>query len=150
MKYGGLLPVWAAVELLDWGSLTMLYGFSPRTVQDTVAHAYGLTAPQLESWLKSLNIVRNVCAHHGRLFNRVFALAPKLPVPGRFPDLDRSGPFTRAFGQLTMIQHMLTVQGIGHPRLLPAVLRGYPSVRLLPISHVGAPSNWAEIPLWAR
>ena len=78
-KYGGVLPVWAAVEVLDWGGLVRLFGFSPRTVQDDVAAAFGLRAPQLESWLKSLNIVRNVCAHHGRLFNRAFALMPKLP-----------------------------------------------------------------------
>jgi abortive infection bacteriophage resistance protein len=68
-KYGGRLPVWAAVELLDWGGLTFLYGFAPRSVQDEVASACGLTGPQLTSWLKSLNLLRNTCAHHGRLFN---------------------------------------------------------------------------------
>lgn len=32
-KYGGRLPVRAATELMDWGSLTYLYGFSSRGVQ---------------------------------------------------------------------------------------------------------------------
>ncbi|WP_336885566.1 Abi family protein [Arthrobacter sp. FW306-07-I] len=67
-KYGGTLPVWAAVEILDWGALTYLYGFSPRQIQDDIADTFGLTAPQLESWMKSLNVLRNICAHHGRLF----------------------------------------------------------------------------------
>lgn len=66
-KYGGNLPVWAATEIMDWGSLTYLYELSPRSVQNTISSQCGLNAPQLRSWLKALNIVRNICAHHGRL-----------------------------------------------------------------------------------
>jgi abortive infection bacteriophage resistance protein len=148
-NYAGTLPVWAAVELLDWGGLTRLFGFAPRGAQDRVAANFGLTAPQMESWLKSLNIVRNVAAHHGRLFNRVFAIAPKLPSPGKFPDLDAGGPFTRTFGQLSMIQHMLKAQAIGNRRLLPAVIHSYPDVPTLPIRHLGAPGNWSQSQLWS-
>ena len=141
-------PVWAAVEVLDWGGLTRLYGFSPRNVQNRVANAYGLSAPQLESWLKSLNVVRNVCAHHGRLFNRVFALMPKLPAVGRYPELDEAGPFTRTFGQLSLIQFMLREQGT-RATMLPAVLRSFPAVRAVPLSHLGAPGDWSDLPLWS-
>lgn len=146
-KYGGEMPVWAAVEVLDWGGLTKLYGFSPRAVQDDVAAQFNLRAPQLESWLKSLNIVRNVCAHHGRLFNRVFALAPKLPTPGRFPDLDQAASFTRTFGQLTMIQFLLDSQGLRRT-LLPSVMRAFPQVTSVPVSHTGAPNGWDSSALW--
>jgi abortive infection bacteriophage resistance protein len=147
-QYGSRLPTWAAVEILDWGGLTRLFGFSPRSVQDEVADAFGLRAPQLESWLKSLNIVRNVCAHHGRLFNRVFAITPKLPRPGTSSDLDSTAPFTRTFGQLTLIQHLLDARGL--PRTgLPAVLRSYPAVQRVPIAHTGAPADWASSSLWS-
>lgn len=147
LKYDGEMPVWAAVEVLDWGGLTKLYGFSPRAVQDEVAAAVSLRAPQLESWLKSLNIVRNVCAHHGRLFNRVFVLAPKLPAPGVFPDLDHAASFTRAFGQLTMIQFLLARLGLRHT-LLPSVMKSYPEVKVVPRSHTGAPDDWQNSALW--
>lgn len=146
-KYGGEMPVWAAVEVLDWGGLTKLFGFSPRTVQDDVAAQFNLRAPQLESWLKSLNIVRNVCAHHGRLFNRVFALAPKLPTPGTFPDLDHAASFTRSFGHLTMIQFLLDSQGMRRT-LLPSVMRAFPVVKIVPPSHTGAPDDWDASALW--
>lgn len=149
-KYAGTLPVWAATEILDWGALTYLYGFSPRRIQDSVADVFGISAPQFESWMKSLNVVRNICAHHGRLFNKVYAIKPKLPVAGKFLGLDRArDEVNRTFGQLSLIQHMLVHQGIGRPRLLPAVLRAYPDVHLLPISHTGAPKDWAASPLWS-
>lgn len=149
VKYDSILPVWAAVEVLDWGSLTRLFGFSPRPVQDDVADRFGLTAPQLESWLKSLNILRNVCAHHGRLFNRVFALAPKLPPVGRYPDLDRCGPFTRTFGQLSMVQYLLTTQNIGRPKVLPSILNAFPEVPGVRLNATGTPDDWKQNPLWS-
>ncbi|MGL4177247.1 MAG: Abi family protein [Dermatophilaceae bacterium] len=146
--YAGVLPVWVAVEILHWGGLVRLYGFSPRPVQDGVAGAFGLRAPQLESWMKSLNVVRNVCAHHGRLFNRVYALMPKLPPIGEYPELDLSGAFTRTFGQLTLAQFLLRRSG-ERTALLPAVLRSYPSIAAIPITHLGAPVDWAERDLWS-
>ncbi|AND17981.1 CAAX protease [Rathayibacter tritici] len=146
-EYAGSLPTWAAVEIFDWGAMTRLFGFSPRHVQDVIAGLYGLSAPQLESWLRSLGIVRNICAHHGRLFNRVLP-APRLPSPGLHPALDTAGPFTRTFGQLSLIQQILKHRKVGNPRVLPSVLRAYPSVQLVPISHTGAPSNWSDSLLW--
>ena len=147
-KYNGTLPVWAAVEVLDWGGLTRLYGFSPRGVQDRVASAFGLTSPQFESWMKSLNIIRNICGHHGRLFNRVFAITPKLPAVGRYPDLDSAGPFSRTFGQLTMIQFMLDAQDIGRKSVLPTLLRAFPAAQGVSLKDVGVPDGWENSSLW--
>lgn len=150
-KYGGKLPVWAAVELMDWGTLTYLYGFSPRSVQDAVAAACGLRAPQLTSWLKALNVVRNTCAHHGRLFNRVHAITPRLPRVGMHPDLDAVTPdWNRTFGQLTLVQFLSDRLGVGNRKLLPAVVRTFPQVRLVPVTHMGAPQGWNHASrLWA-
>ena len=150
-RYGGRLPVWAAVELLDWGSLTYLYGFAPRGVQDRVAEVCGLNGPQLASWLKALNLVRNTCAHHGRLFNRVHTISPKLPAFGRHPDLDAAATeWTRTFGQLTLLQFLVNRFQAGRRTLLPAVLKSFPSVQAVPITHMGATSDWqGKSSLWS-
>ncbi|WP_267911299.1 Abi family protein [Corynebacterium macginleyi] len=36
-KYGGTLPIWAAVEIMDWGMLSYLYGMSPNIVRKRIA-----------------------------------------------------------------------------------------------------------------
>lgn len=36
-KYSGQLPIWAAVEIIDWGSLSYLYQLAPIDVRDTIA-----------------------------------------------------------------------------------------------------------------
>lgn len=142
-KYGGNLPVWAATEIMDWGSLTYLYELSPRSVQNTISGQCDLTAPQLRSWLKALNIVRNICAHHGRLFNRVYAISPKLPAQGTHTDLDCiNTEWTRTFGQLTLVQFLLDRFAVGNKKLLPTVVQSFPEVQIVPISHMGAPDNW--------
>ena len=142
-KYGGKLPVWAATEIMDWGSLTYLYEFSPRSVQDAISSRCGLNAPQLHSWLKALNIVRNICAHHGRLFNRVHAISPKLPAQGTHTDLDCiNTDWKRTFGQLTLVQLLLDRLNVGNKKLLPTVVQSFPEVQIVPISHMGAPDNW--------
>lgn len=51
MKYGGRLPVWAAVEIIDWGSLMHLYNFAPAGVREDVADSCGFSPSQLASWL---------------------------------------------------------------------------------------------------
>ena len=146
----GTLPVWAAVEVLDWGRLTHLFGMSPLAARDSVAHDMRLSAPQLESWMKSLNILRNYSAHHGRVFNRVFALTPKLPKGDDHPELSDIAPsMNRAFGQLSIVQYLLKTLRAGNPQVLPAVLRSFPDVEIVPISHTGAPSRWALSPLWS-
>lgn len=100
--------------------------------------------------MKALNIVRNMCAHHGRLFNRVHALTPKLPSPGIHPDLDAvATDWSRTFGQLTLIQFLLDRFDLGRTTLLPAVMRSYPAVRAVPITHTGAPADWGTVSaLW--
>ncbi len=142
-KYGGVLPVWAAVEVLDWGGLTQLYSLASRDVQEAVSARCGLRGPQLTSWMKSLNLTRNVCAHHGRLFNRVHTLQPRLPRVGAHPDLDTATTeWNRTFAQLTLIQFMLDRLELGRTRVLPAVLRTYPTVAAVPMTHLGAARDW--------
>lgn len=148
-KYGGNLPIWVAVEILDWGKLSYLFVFSPLKVQQNVADSFGLTAPQLHSWMKSLNILRNICAHHGRLFNRGLSMKPRLPKDPAIlgiPNPDEA--MNRAFGQLTLIQYLLHRRNIGDSDLLPTVLESFPSVRIVPISHIGAPDDWRTFELW--
>lgn len=153
--------------MLDWGSLTRLYRFAPRATQDAVASDFQLSGPQLASWLQSLNIVRNVSAHHGRLFNKVHAIKPKMPLPGVVPNLDEvadhivtsdggsTGGNTseysfgaRTFGQLSLIQHLLTSADLGGLRDLPAVLARFPSMDLATVATTGAPAGWCTLQLW--
>lgn len=146
--HGGVLPVWAAVEVMDWGTLSRLFGFAPPNVQAEVSGRFGLRAPQLTSWLRALNVVRNACAHHGRLFNRAYAIRPRLPSVGTDRSLDTArASMNRTYGQLTLVQYLRVRSGIGSANALTDVMRTFPRVQLVPFADTGAPTGW-ETPVW--
>lgn len=145
-RYDGVLPVWAAVEVMDWGMLSHLYAMSPNPAKNRVADICGLRGPQLESWLKSLNILRNYSAHHARMFNRSYDLRPKLSEEPSLVAIKETT--NRAFGQLSLIQYLLRKLEIAPGIRIPEVLSRYPENELVPFSRVGAPSDWSELNLW--
>lgn len=83
----GRLPVWAAVELMTFGTLSQLYGNLSskagaakgcRGVSSSIASAFGMKPMYLQSWMHHLTTVRNIAGHHDRFYNRVVAIRPKL------------------------------------------------------------------------
>lgn len=76
-----LPPVWKTLEVVSMGTLSKLYSnFSDATAKHAVAREFGLKHHKfLRSWLECLAVLRNCCAHHSRLSNRVFPVKPKKP-----------------------------------------------------------------------
>lgn len=74
---------------------------------EEIAQAFGVpTKKVMASWLASLNYVRNVAAHHARLFNRKLQYAPARPKTGQIPALDHlreSGTPKAVFGTYTAL-----------------------------------------------
>lgn len=74
-KYGGNVPIWVAIEVWDFGTLSTLYSLLKSPDKQIIADKYSageLSAkhiPLFQQWLRSLNFVRNVSAHHARLWN---------------------------------------------------------------------------------
>lgn len=145
------LPLWMACELMTFGNmLTVFMGLKTRTKKD-VAQYYGLPVPVLGSWLKTLNQVRNICAHHARLWNRTFGVKAVLPDPGAHPDwyvpVVIAGDQT--FGVLTILYFLLkqvAPQSRWKDRLAK-LLDNHPDI---PIRFMGFPAHWQELPLWSN
>jgi len=82
-KYGLPLPIWIACEVWDFGTLSHLYAGMRAEEQDAISRKYGIANGRVfASWLRSLNYLRNVCAHHSRLWNRNMLEQPKKPGRG--------------------------------------------------------------------
>lgn len=146
--YHGDMPIWAAVEIMDWGMLSYLYDFSPTEVRHDIADDCGLAAPQLASWLKCLNIVRNYAAHHARMFNRVFDIKPKFSNDMRLQEV--AGVRNRSFGQLSLIQYLHRQLDLSPANRLPQLLDTFPHNDIVPFSRTGAPEGWERLALWER
>ncbi len=158
-KYDDHMPIWALTELLELGQLSVLYrGMLQKDAED-VAAAFGVPQKKMmTSWLASLNYVRNVAAHHGRLFNRNLQNAPSRPKKGQVPLLDHlrepsavnSKEGFGTYNALAIISYMLRsieVERAWAPRLVE-LLRSFPTSHALSVQNIGAPLDWHTLDLW--
>ncbi len=153
-KYGDVHswpPVWVAAEVLSFGGILSLFRGSPRGIQRAVADHFGVPDAVFESWMLTLNVVRNICAHHGRFWNREIGMPPKLPRLHRAPEWHTPVRLSndRAFAVLTILAHCLhhIARGSRWARRFNALLEKYPRI---PVIQMGIPPNWRECPVWAR
>jgi abortive infection bacteriophage resistance protein len=102
-----LPPVWTLLEAMTIGQLSCLFSELHLDHRKTVAAKFGYDESVLSTWLQSLTILRNVCAHHGRLWNAsITAGAPKYAraLNAEFPPHSDRG---RIFARAVVVQALL-------------------------------------------
>lgn len=72
-----MLPaIWTLKEFLTFGAAARLYGNLAHPLRAAIAADFGVPQEQFGNWLLCLVDLRNICAHHDRLFNRKFQKQP--------------------------------------------------------------------------
>ncbi len=107
-SYHGIVPIWVAIEVWDFGCMSRLYAGMTYLDKTAIAQKYGVSAKQLEQWLRSLNFIRNVSAHHSRLWNANI-LEQSAPIPSTFDEKWSQVINYRPFFYFCIMQHMLNV-----------------------------------------
>jgi abortive infection bacteriophage resistance protein len=103
------LPIWAVAETMSFGTMFSLIKMSRKQIQQAVASRFRLPAVVLSSWLHTLNYVRNLCAHHSRLWNRQLSIKPLLPTHDPLWHGTNAVPNDRLFVVLTQLYWMMKV-----------------------------------------
>ena len=143
------LPFWMASELMTFGTMYTLYRGVKTRIKKEIASAFSIRAPILSSWLRSLNQVRNLCAHHSRLWNREFGVKLLIPEAGASPEWHSpvTIPNNRTFGILTVLNYLLNrvaPQSAWRARLV-ALFEEYDDI---PKRFMGFPADWEDSPIW--
>lgn len=105
-----LPPSWMAMEIITFGTLSWLYkNLRDGRNKTEIARHFGLSDTLLESWLHCLVYVRNICAHHSRLWNRVLGIQPASPrIPPQKQWLTHSAaPNNRTYYALSILLFFL-------------------------------------------
>lgn len=72
-------PVWMSAELMSLGLLSKWQSALAAADRKAIARSFELSEKAYLSFVHHLSTIRNICAHHGRLWNRRFAVRPLLP-----------------------------------------------------------------------
>ncbi len=152
-KYDGfpMLPVWMATEITSFGSLSILYkGLKNEDKHQIAKKTYNLHPKTLTHWLHFLTYIRNICAHHGRLWNKELAIKPQvdgLSIEWHPPITPRND---RSFFILLVLKNLLNhSENSQHwaqrcEDLLAPILTKYP----WSMQSMGIPDHWKEHPIW--
>jgi abortive infection bacteriophage resistance protein len=74
-------PAWMSLEVATLGLLSKLFSnLKKGNEKKKITTDFGLFKPEvLESWMHTFAHLRNVCAHHGRVWNRRLTTMPQMP-----------------------------------------------------------------------
>ena len=149
-KYSDPLPPsWMTLEITSFGTMSILYQqLKPGLPKRDVAAAFGVSDTVFASWLHTLVYVRNVCAHHARLWNRMLGVRPLMPRRPRHPFIALPASGTqRVYFVLAVIRYMLNIIDPKNtlPQELARLFAENPSVYP---GALGFPRGWQQEPLW--
>ena len=151
-KYKGFptLPIWMTTEIMSLGSLSFCFKGLSHADKRAISTKLNMHHKRLADWLHQLTYVRNVCAHHSRLWNRALSIRTE-----RSKDDVWNPPITpsndRIFYILLTLRHLLvtTEYGDNWCRDCNALLAPIASNNFLRIA-MGMPENWREHPIWTQ
>ncbi len=152
-----LPPIWAMVESLSFGSLSHWVELTTSTkVKSSIAKKLGLpNINTMEKILHILTYVRNLCAHHSRVWNRRLTL--QLPYIKHFKsDMEREAISSKTHHEQSTreIYNYLVVLAHLMKKIQPNttwIKRLVAHIQTLDEKHhikMGFPSSWQTKPLW--
>lgn len=144
-----LPPSWATVEIMTLGQLSIWYELiKSRSDRNLIAHYFDFDDVQFESFMHHLTYVRNICAHHGRLWNRDLIITFKLPhsrPQAAISSMNRTA-HNKIYNTMTILALLLEKLSPGSQwKNEVKALAGH-EVNKWPA--MGFPPDWKTLPVW--
>jgi abortive infection bacteriophage resistance protein len=146
-----LPPSFITLEIVSFGMLSRLYeNLKSDVAKREVSQTFGLADMVFISWLHGLVYIRNVCAHHARLWNKLLQIQPLFPRRTQYTWLaDRNVRNNHIYYILSMMVYFLNTVNPKHTfrQKMDDLLRKYPNVD---IRAMGFSAAWRDEPLWQQ
>lgn len=102
------------IEVWDFGMLSRFFSGMQKADQKHIAQLFGVTNPQtMANWLAHINLLRNIAAHHGRLWNRKLVITPSFKGTENLDRLQRwmKGEESRTIvaASIAILDHLVSV-----------------------------------------
>lgn len=142
-------PSWMSLEVSSFGLLSQIFGNLKKGPQKAaVTNHFGLNDISiLENWMHCFSNIRNICAHHARLWNRRLTAHIKLPTNPRlqFISVKAIYPY-KLYAALCCMQYMLqSIPENGFKSKLKSLLGTCP---LAQEKEMGFPADWQNEKFW--
>lgn len=144
-----LPPIWASVEVMSLGQISRWFGNLRHAAdRNAIAEPYGIDEMLLASFLHHISVVRNICAHHARFWDRELPFRAQLPRKhpvALVASLDHAGE-SSAYNTLTLLAWLIGRISPGQTwvqRVSRHVNQHRPAAAVM-----GFPTDFSQRPIW--
>lgn len=139
-----LPPSWMIAEALPLGVWSRVYeNLRGATERKAVAAGFQVDEQVLHSWLHALTYLRNLCAHHARLWNRQFVIKPVI-AKKHAAFLKANDRFYAMAVVMWELLRLVAPQSHWHRRLSDL----FGQFNAVNPGAMGFPANWREQAFW--
>jgi abortive infection bacteriophage resistance protein len=141
-KYQGNFPIWVALEVVSFSTLSKLFRNILIPDQRSVAkNNFGIIHhEEISSWLYALTVVRNRCAHYSRLFNQDMKIKPRFRIEDKGLDIRSETLFAVVYNLKYLINDRMLWRN--WVTKLEALISEYNEVN---IKHLGFKEDWFSL-----
>lgn len=158
-KYNQYLPpAWKGFEIISFRTLYSIFkNLEDRKDKSQISNHFGLHHTVFVSWMDTLVYVRNICAHHTRLWNIVLTITPTWVKSPRKSwvtrwENDEANEITndkvlKIYAVMCLMTYLLDHINPYHTfrHDLKSLINKFPEVD---IAHMGFPADWEAEDLW--
>lgn len=140
-QYQEIFPIWAIIELFTLGMLSRFFSdmkISDKNKLTQELYAGSVTTKEAASWLHCMTNLRNICAHYGRLYFRLFPATPAGLDP--LPDAVKQ----RLWGAVLALKGLYPDPVKWKTTFLPSLLALFEQYEKdIDLYHIAFPKDWA-------
>lgn len=144
---------WLIFETATFGRMSKMYKNmkSQSPLKSKIAKEFGLySTKELSSWLEALSVLRNIIAHHSRLWYRIISKMPTNVQKCRDEWLGTEmNDYQRqhAFGVISCLLYLCNAI-YPNNKLKKDILRLFKAHPSIPVYKLGFVDGWENSPLW--
>lgn len=137
--YDGNFPLWVIMELFTFGMLSHFYADLKTSDKKHLSRdLYDNIPPYIESYLRCCTDLRNICAHYGRLYYRIFPAIPRGVTDEKTK--------RRLWGTMQAVKNLFPNNEKWNNEVLSMLNDLFNEYKNdINLLHIGFPSNWCEL-----
>ncbi len=149
-KYGDsheCLPLWMLAEIISFGTIHTMYNGVDFSLKKIIAKKYNISDKVLMSWISTIQVIRNICAHNGRIYNRTLGVKPLIPNKNAIWHNPKTIDNKKVFSVLSILTYLLKIiepDSIWQKRIFELIKEN----DQVPLSVMGFYDGWENCSLW--
>lgn len=149
-KYSSVVlpPIWISVEAMSFGMLIRWFSnLKFRHDRQVISNQYQLDEKILISFIRSLVVIRNSCAHNQQVWNKVgktFKLPRSQVTFAESVNFSGQRLLYNSLAGLCFLIDIINPESMWKDELVAILDRQH----IVKLSAMGFPKNWRELPVW--